>query len=361
MMLETIREFAAERLAESGEALELRGRHAAHFTAVAEAAEPELTRGAEAIDRVGHDHDNFRAALAWAIETDAGELGLHLGFALWRFWQQRGHLREGREWFDRLLALPSAADRTAARAKGVTGAAGIAYWQNDYVAAQAWYDEAEAIVREMGDQAWLTDAIYNSASVAMLRGDVMTTEAKFQEGAAIARELGNDAIVGRFLEAKGYLAFMGDDLARARPLLEEALALAERRGDPMATAAGHHSVAQVARLDGRLDEAAAHYRQALGYAQELGDAASMSEPLQGLAAVAIATGDTDRGVRLLGANDAIRERLGGGPPPEWLRLGDPLTDARRSLGDEAYQRAWDAGRELRVDEAVALALRDPAS
>jgi predicted ATPase/class 3 adenylate cyclase len=361
MMLETIREYAGERLAENAQATDVRERHADHYTAVAEAAEPELTRSPEVIDRVGHDHDNFRAALRWAIETDAGELGLRLGFALWRFWQQRGHLREGREWFDRLLTLPSAGEPTAARAKGLTGAAGIAYWQNDYDAAKAWYDEAEALVREMGDRAWLTDAIYNTASVALLRGDLATAMAKLGEGSAIARELGDDAIIARFLEADGYLAFMTDDLPRARQLLDEHLALAESRGDLMATVMAHHTVAQVARLQERFDEAATHYRQALRVAHEFGDAASLTEPLQGLAAVAIATGDADRGVRLLGANDAIRERLGGGPPPEWLRLGDPLTDARRSLGDDAYERAWEAGRGLTVDEAVVLALREAAS
>jgi predicted ATPase/class 3 adenylate cyclase len=356
MMLETIREYAGEQLTESGEADELRRRHATHFTTVAEAAEPELTRSPDTIDRVGHDHDNFRAALAWTIEADTAELGLRLGFALWRFWQLRGHLAEGRDWFDRLLALPTAATQTAARAKGLTGAAGIAYWQNDYEAAASWYLEAEEIIRELGDHAWLTDALYNSGSVAMLQGDVETTSAKLHEGAAIARELGDDAIVARFLEAEGYWAFMGDDLARARPLLEESLTLAERRGDRLAIAVGHHTVGQVARLDGRFDDAAAHYREALRFGHELGDAASLSEPLQGLAAVAVATGDADRGVRLLGANDAIRERLGGGPPPEWLRLGDPLADARRSLGAESYELAWEAGRTLTVDEAVALAL-----
>jgi predicted ATPase/class 3 adenylate cyclase len=361
MMLETIREFAAERLAAGGEAAATRQWHAEHFTAVAEAAEPELTRAPEVIDRVGNDHDNFRAALAWAIETDAGQLGLRLGFALWRFWQQRGHLREGRDWFDRLIALPSAAERSAARAKGLTGAAGIAYWQNEYDAAKAWYDEAEAIVREIGDRAWLTDAIYNTASVAMLRGDVATAMAKFREGSTIARELGDDAIVARFLEADGYLAFMTDDLPRARKLLDEHLVLAERSGERMAIMLGNHTVAQVARLDGRFDDAVTHYRRAVRLVHELGDAASMTEPLQGLAAVAIATSDADRGVRLLGANDAIRERLGGGPPPEWLRLGDPFTEARRILGDRAYERAWEQGRELTVDEAVALALGEPAT
>jgi predicted ATPase/class 3 adenylate cyclase len=359
-MLATIREFATERLVESGDADELRARHATHFTTAAEAAEPELTRSPEAIERIASDHDNLRAALSWAIELDNAELGLRLGYALWRFWQQRGHLGEGREWFDRLLALPSASARTSARAKGLTGAAGIAYWQNDYDAADAWYEEAEAIVREVGDRLWLTDALYNSASVAMLRGDAATARSKFEEGAAISRDLGDDAVVARFLAADGYMAFMTDDLANARALLEEALEVAERMGDRMGIAMGHHTVAQVARLDRRFDDAARHYREALRFGQALGDAASMTEPLQGLAAVAIAIGDVERGVALLGANEAIREKLGGGPPPEWLRLGDPLADARKVLDTDAFQAAWDAGRQLSVDDAVALALGDLA-
>jgi hypothetical protein len=168
--------------------------------------------------------------------------------------------------------------------------------------------------------------------------------------------LGDDGIVGNFLGAMGYMAFMGDDLARARELLQQTLAAAERGGEQLPIAMSHHMVAQVARLDGRFDDAADHYRQAVRVGHELGDAASLTEPLQGLAAVLIATGETERGVRLLGANDAIRERLGGGPPPEWLRLGDPFTEARQALGDVAYADAWDQGRRLSVDEAVTLAL-----
>ena len=121
---------------------------------------------------------------------------------------------------------------------------------------------------------------------------------------------------------------------------------------------GHHMVAQVARLDRRYEDAARHYREALRFGQVLGDAASMTEPLQGLAAVAIATGDVERGVRLLGANDAIREQLGGGPPPECLRLGDPLADARTVLGPDAFQAAWDAGRRLSIGGALELATED---
>jgi predicted ATPase/class 3 adenylate cyclase len=356
MMLETIREFALERLAEAGEIDDLRRRHADHFTELAEAAEPELTKDPEAIERVRQDHDNYRAALSWAIETGDEQLGMRLGFALWRFWHQRGHLREGREWFERLLALPGASARTAARAKGLSGAAGIAYWQNDYAAAEAWYVEVESIYRELGDRVNLADALYNTGSMAALQGDMATVNEKLGEGAAIARDLGDDDLIARFLQADGYIAFMNDDLDRARPLLEEGLTIAERKGSRMDIVMANHTVAQVARLQGRLENAAEHYRRALRIALELGDAASLSEPLQGIAAVAISSGDAERGVRLLGANAAIRERLGGGPPPEWLRLGDPLAEARAALDDATYTRAWEVGRNLGVDEAVADAL-----
>ncbi|TMG23553.1 MAG: adenylate/guanylate cyclase domain-containing protein [Chloroflexi bacterium] len=355
-MLETIREFALERLAEAGEMDELRRRHAQLMLATIERLEPRLASSSEALDAVTHDHDNLRAALAWAIETGDADLGLRLGYASWRFWQRRGHLREGRSWFERLLAIPGAEAPTAARAKGLTGAAGIAYWQNDYPAAIAWYEEAEAIVRALGDRVWLADALYNTGTTAALVGDLASVTSRLAEGTEIGRELGDDSILGRFLQAAGYMAFMGDRLDEARGPLEEGLKVALRGTDPVAIAVGHHTVGQVARLQGHPDDAARHYREAIRITNELGDTAQMTEPLQGLAAVLVALGEPERGVRLLGANVAIRERLGGGPPPEWLRLGDPLGEARRLMSAEAYRQAWEAGLGMSVDEAVQKAL-----
>jgi predicted ATPase len=126
-MLETIREFALERLAESGEMDLARSRHAGVILALAEELEPRLASSPEALDALAHEHDNVRAALAWSIEAGDAGIGLRLGYACWRFWQRRGHFREARAWFDRLLAMPASGDPTAARAKGLTGAAGIAY------------------------------------------------------------------------------------------------------------------------------------------------------------------------------------------------------------------------------------------
>jgi tetratricopeptide (TPR) repeat protein len=264
-------------------------------------------------------------------------------------------------WFDRLLALPSAAARTAARAKGLTGAAGIAYWQNDYPAATAWYEEAESIYRELGDRGGLADALYNTGSMDAIRGDIEAVRAAFGEGAALARDLGDDRLVLRFLEAEGYTAFMTDDFETARSRLEEALAMAERAENRMAIGTGNHTVAQVARLQGRLDDAAEHYRSAIRMARDLGATLAVGEPMQGLAAILIATGDAERGVRLLGAEAAIREQAGGGAPPEWLRLGDPFSEAKTQLGEERYQAAWDTGRSLTVDQAMADALGEPVA
>src|SRR5438552_14585586 len=258
-MLETIREVAAEQLNASDEAARPMQQHAAHFTRVAQARAPELTRGAEAGDALSKDIDNYRAALQWALETGSLDVGFRLAHDLWRFWQQRAQLREGRSWFDRLLAAPGAEARTIARAKGLTGAAGIAYWQNDYATASAWYAEAESIFRELDDKPGLIDALYNTASMAALAGDVQQALAIFAEGEGIARALGIDEEVMRFVAAEGYGAFMTDDLAKARPLLEESLGIAEQTGDRFAIGGGHHMVAQVARLEKRYEDAADHY------------------------------------------------------------------------------------------------------
>ena len=355
-MLETIREFALERLVEAGEDEAQRRRHATYFLERAEELEPTLPESSQSGDAIARDHDNYRGALAWAIAAGEAEIGLRLGYALWRFWQQRGFFREGRQWFDRLLAVPGAAAPTAARARGLTGAAGIAYWQNDYAAAIAWYAEAEAIIRGLDDQVWLTDAIYNSGTTAALVGDMATVMVKIEEGTAIGRELGDDAILGRFLQAAGYLAFMGDDLDAARMALEEGLQVAERGTDRLALGVAHHTVGQVARLQGRYADAARHYRAAIEVWAGFDDATQLTEPLQGLAAVMILTGHPEVGVRWLGASAAIRERLGGGPPPEWLRLGDPLAAAREALDAETYERAWQAGLELSTEDAIAEAI-----
>jgi tetratricopeptide (TPR) repeat protein len=194
--------------------------------------------------------------------------------------------------------------------------------------------------------------------MAAIRGDIKGAMALGRESSAIAREIGDDAMAARSIQMEGYGAFMMGDLDTARPLLDEVLERSIRTGDRFGIGGAHHTVGQVARLQGRLDDAADHYRQAIQILHELGDEASLTEPLQGLAAVSVATSDPARAVRLLAANSAIRERLGGGPPPEWLQLGDPLEEARRALGEMAFAAAWESGLAMTTDEAVREAVRE---
>src|SRR5438477_2678578 len=166
-MLETIREFAAEQLEASGERDEILQRHADHFLDLAVEAEPHLTAGdqLEWLERCDVEHPNFRAALRWAIEAGQADRAQEAAGALWRFWQQRGHLAEGRAWFEEVLAMSTGQGRTEARAKALIGAGGVAWWQQDRDGAGSRYREAVEIERELGHSARTAEALYNLAFV----------------------------------------------------------------------------------------------------------------------------------------------------------------------------------------------------
>ena len=164
VMLDTIREYAAEMLATRGEADAFADRHAHAMLALAERAAPHLA-GAEQrdwLDRLERDHDNLRAALEWATARPDPDLGARMGFALWRFWQQRGYLNEARIRFEAMAARtgPSSPSCAAHFAEAIGG---VAYWQADHPAAERWYHEALRIWREHGDKREIANALYNDA------------------------------------------------------------------------------------------------------------------------------------------------------------------------------------------------------
>jgi predicted ATPase/class 3 adenylate cyclase len=360
MMLETIREYAQDRLREHGEWDDLARRHAHFFLALAEEAEPNLTgpNGVRWVERLNQDHDNIRAALRWSIEADVAEAGLRLAGAVWRFWHQRAHFHEARAWFDELLALPSAAEAGAARAIGLTGLGGIAYWQGDYPAAESAYREAVDIYRAVGDDTQIAEATLNLSYMPALRGDIPGSRRLYEEVVDQFERLGDVEKVTFVKAMLGYALMMEGDLARARPLLEESMLVADGSGDAFATAGAHHTMGQLERLSGNLDEAAAHYRESLRRFRGAGDHASMLEPLEALASVASGRGNHERAVRLTAASDTAREALGGGPPPEWLMPADVMGEARKALDEGAVESAMAEGGAMTLDEAADYALAE---
>src|SRR5262245_40657919 len=170
-LLETVQQYARDRLLEGGEAAAVRGRHRDWFLALAEEAWPDLWTHVSSQDRLEREHDNLRAALAWSAGQGEGEAGLRLGGALWPFWWMRGYLGEGREHLAGLLALPRAEAHAAARAKALQGAGILARYQGEYGAARVLLAESLAICRELGGKLGIASSLSSLGSMANDQGE----------------------------------------------------------------------------------------------------------------------------------------------------------------------------------------------
>jgi predicted ATPase/class 3 adenylate cyclase len=355
-MLETIREYAAERLGASGESEELRSRHAEHFLALAEEAEPHLRDdGEEWVERLEDDLDNFRTALDGIEASPDGQLDLRLTGALSRFWYLHTHLSEGRRRLE--AALASDTRPTAARAKALAGASVMALQLGDWEAARRRAEEALELYRELEDPwgvAYSTMMIGNVLSEA---GDLATARPFLETSMLAFRELGDEHYTG--VAAANVAWVVGDlgDKDRERALLEENLerarALKNRRLEMYAI----DQLAMFARDDGRLPEAASMLREALRINHELGDRLELAINLGRLASVLALAGDADRAARLLASSEALTEQIDANTP-WWAarRNEETRTIIRSQVDEEGFAAASEQGARLSFDEAVALAL-----
>src|SRR5215211_7268429 len=363
-MLETIREFGQERLEASGDLEPVRRRHAEHFLGLAEEAEPHLTAQDQGawLDRCDLEHANIRAALRWAIDRgDAGAAQTAAG-ALWRFWQQRGHLAEGRRWLQEVLAMPSGQGPTAARAKALAGAGGIAWW-TDQAASRPLYEEALAIERELGDPARLAEALYNQAFVVAAEPDWESAARLLDESLALFRRVGNEDGVARVLTMQVVPDATAGAWDRVVTRLEEVAGIWRRRGDRLALAFGLIWLAFAYGRAGRRGDARATALEALGLFREADNPTGIALAFLDLAFLLTWEGRHADAIRMAGVSESVRERAGGGPTPGFggMLEGDPVADARGHLTEDAARRAWQEGLAMSVHEAVALARGDAAA
>jgi predicted ATPase/class 3 adenylate cyclase len=356
-MLDTIREFGLEQLEAAGEADATRDRHAAFFLALAAAARPHI-RGVDRkrwLDELELEHDNLRAALRWAIDADDAQVGLRLIVGLWRFWHLHGHLGEGRRWAEEILALPGSASRTADRAGGLSALGGVAYWQEDLPTFRPAYEEALAIARELGDRAAEAKGIYNLSFASALEGDTATAMAMVAESRNLFEELGNRRGVADCLWILGIGARLGGDLSRSRALAEESIRLHREVGDRFGATNGLYALGRTALAQGDLATARASLLEALDSDEQVGNRTGMSTVLDNLAAEANLRGRHLRALRLAGASEAIKAAAGGHAPPPLIDLPDLREAARQELGDAAVAAAWEEGRAMTLDRALAYA------
>jgi tetratricopeptide (TPR) repeat protein len=363
-MLETIREYAEESFTGSADEVGPRHRHAEFFRAVAEEGEPHLMSK----DRLRWfkilelEHDNLRAAMDWAEKTGDIATALRAATALWRFWQERGHLQEGRARLERLLALPGGKARDPIRARALGALGGVAYWQNDYESMRPAYEEAVEIARELGDARLLAQALYDLAFVpAVLEGDWDRSERLLQESLGVA-EPDDRALVGRIWSALGFAAISQTkrSLADRMEPVKNAIAIDRELGDRLSVAGNLIALAGLEFSVAHFDDARDHLREAAeGFAAETESPVDFANLFFPLAVMACHDGRHQRAARLLGAWQMMNEQAEGRAPQVSYNLvfGDPEADARAALGEEEFERARAEGYAATVDEAVALALK----
>jgi predicted ATPase/class 3 adenylate cyclase len=366
-MLETIREFAVERLAGSPEADDVARRHAAFYLELAEHAGPELTGPNQIhwLERFSAEHDNFRAALTWAERASELDTALRLAGSLWRFWQMRGHLREARERLDRLLALaPESASREA-RAKALEAAGGVTYWMADMSTARRYYEECLAIRRELGDRQAIAEALYNLGFA--ITYDYGTpanaSEARkvFEEALDMFRELGDQGAIARALWAIGTVMYMVRDYEGAMGPLQEGLEIQRRLGNRFDVAWSRFMEGLSLLNLGRTEGVGPAFQEALSILVEAKDTSGIPLLLWGFSALAILEGDGPRAVRLAGAAAAVEEASGSA----LIGIQEELAkwEGRRQalVSPEEHERLWEEGLAMSTEEAVADALgREPA-
>ena len=356
-MLETIREFGLEQLGAQGDFDLVLRHHAQFFLHLAEEAEPHLTADDQGtwLDRCDLEHANIRAALRWAIAAGEADLAQGAAGALWRFWQQRGHLAEGRGWFQEVLGMPSRQGKTAARAKALIGAGGIAWWRMDRDSAGASYEEALAIERDLGDPARTAEALYNYAFF-VAGEDLETATRLLEESRDLFRAAGDERGVAQALT----MLVMGDASAgRWDPVitsLEEVVAIWRRFGDRLHLAFDLVWLAFACGRAGRRDDARSAGLEALELFHQAENVTGLGIALTDLAFLATWEGRHEDAIRLAGAQESLRRRVGGPPGAiGGLMEGDPAAEAGRHLPEEAAKRAWEEGLAMSVEQAVAFA------
>lgn len=402
-MLETIREYCLERLSDVGEERATRRAHAAYCLVLAEEGNPDLgeTDRAVWLARCDIEHDNFRAALDWLFQSSDVEWTYRLCLALFRFWERREHLAEGRSRLEAVLRL-GGREYTKERAKisvylssfatvqgDFAAAAGfaeqgfslyhglgdpwgmavstnaraiIAQDRGDYAAAQSHFEETLASWRVLGDRVAIARCLHNLANVVKVRGDYARARAVLKEAEEIFEELGDHSGAAWSLSQQGDIAREEKEVAAARSLYEHALSAFREAGDRWGIARSLADLGQIACDQRDHQTAYGTYREALETFVSLGHKRGIARALEGFACSALAQGDASRALAMAAAAAHLRQRIGARlMPVEQSKLDQNLQAAWKALSDAESKAAWARGWAMSLDSAVNYALEESGS
>jgi predicted ATPase/DNA-binding CsgD family transcriptional regulator len=357
-MLETIREYALDRLEASGNADRLRDRHAIFFRELAERAEPQLTGASqrEWYDRLEHEHDNFRAALKWCLTSQNGaEVGLRTAASLGRFWNARDYRAEGREWLRGALARPEAAAPTSIRAKALQAAATIADNQGDYEALRAYCRESLEIRQILHETQNVPSLYILMAKAASHDGNYGEARSLLEESLEVARNAGDMYGSAHSFNGLGELERLLDNYEAARKYYDECLQLFRRMGNTNGIGFSLHNLAYVCMHDGEYERAAAMLDEGLGLYKGLGNRLGVAMCVSALAGVALHAGEAQRAARLLGAAQALLDSIGALlDPADAKEYALNEEAARERLGEAAFLAAWAEGNAMTPEQVISI-------
>jgi predicted ATPase/DNA-binding CsgD family transcriptional regulator len=312
-MLETIREYALEKLDERGETAIIGEKHCRYYFAMTLQAAQEYYGAQEShwLSRLEAQHDNLRVALQWSLANDpGGQTGLQFIRHLARMWEVKGYFSEGRSWLTQALTLPGAEAPTKARADALLGVGDLTYLQSDYETTRDLYAEALAIYRTLDDQPGIAHALVGLGETATEVGDYDTAPKLYQEAYTIMRALDDVRGCARALTQLGWSALRTGDLKQAREWLEKGLSSYQSIDDRVGVALTYSGIGEVAIRNGDLDEASVALETSLKIRRELGMKWGIAASLGSLAWVAMRQHDFVRAVNILHESFLIRQEIG---------------------------------------------------
>jgi predicted ATPase/DNA-binding SARP family transcriptional activator len=392
-MLETIRDYALERLSARGDGEAVRRRHAGFCLMLAQEAESGLVgpQQREWLVRLDAERDNIRAALTWALHAGEAEVGLRIGSALWRFWQMRSYEQEGSERLEELLALGAGLPSTRARAQTMIG--NLSLVLGDLETARRMLEASLRVHRREGDDRMVAYAVGLLGTVALnrgetdsalalsrealdaarraaysfvesaalwqigaclaARGELDDAERTLEEAVSLERKLGNTRSVGLWLKTLAGLEIMRGDHARAWRLFDESLAIHRSLDDKWGVSHSLSNLAFLALEAGDAETARTLLSEALAIERESGHQLMLANALEMSARLAATDGQAAAAIRLYARAGLLRERVGrhhfglGWPDPT-----PDLDDLRSRVGEEAFEDVWASGRVMTLLEAI---------
>ena len=356
-MLQIVREYAFERLAATGDENAVRSRHAAYFADVAEQGEPELNGPSQDVwaARLDIERDNFRAALAFALDSGDGLTALRLAGALRRLWQLHADLGEGRVALEAALAAAPDAPLVS-RAKALNGLGVLAAEDGDIEGAEQAFEESLEVAGRLDDDARRMAVLTNLGNIAFFRQEFDRARDFYEEGGRLAKKLGSTFNAATAAHDLGLIELALGDVGAAIERCEEALALARVGGTPQLVAACLRSLAAAIVIRGELERAQALVEESLAIVRRLNEPRAVAECLETAAGIAAAAGEGARAATLFGAAEGVLESVGTTRTPDRQPWIDVYQEAARlKLEPGRFEAEYARGRGLAFDEAIELA------